>query len=464
MERHEWLQKAQENLQKASERKGRPLTAACITFGCQMNARDSEKLRGMLAEIGFVITDSEEADLVLYNTCTVRENANTKIYGRLGYLHSMKKKDPDKIIALCGCMMQEPGVIETIRRDYPYVNLVFGTHNLFRLPELVASVLDSPQEQFIAILKDTNEIVEDLPKIRKYSFKSGVNIMFGCNNFCSYCIVPYVRGREKSREPEDILDEIRTLAQDGVKEIMLLGQNVNSYGKTLQKPVSFAELLDRAAEIDGIERIRFMTSHPKDLSEDLIRSMARNPKVCRHLHLPLQSGSTRILEKMNRRYTKERYLELVSEIREAIPDISLTTDIIVGFPGETEEDFQETMDVVRRVRYDSAFTFLYSKRTGTPAASMDNQIDEETMHDRFDRLLRMVQEIGREQTARFTGQVMPVLVESVNAQQEELVTGRLGNNTVVHFPGSVSLIGEIVPVRLEECKGFYYLGTQAQAE
>ncbi|MBO5520580.1 MAG: MiaB/RimO family radical SAM methylthiotransferase, partial [Eubacterium sp.] len=270
--------------------------------------------------------------------------------------------------------------------------------------------------------------------------------------------------REKSREPEDILDEIRTLAQDGVKEIMLLGQNVNSYGKTLQKPVSFAELLDRAAEIDGIERIRFMTSHPKDLSEDLIRSMARNPKVCRHLHLPLQSGSTRILEKMNRRYTKERYLELVSEIREAIPDISLTTDIIVGFPGETEEDFQETMDVVRRVRYDSAFTFLYSKRTGTPAASMDNQIDEETMHDRFDRLLRMVQEIGREQTARFTGQVMPVLVESVNAQQEELVTGRLGNNTVVHFPGSVSLIGEIVPVRLEECKGFYYLGTQAQAE
>ena len=463
MERHEWLQKAQENLQKASERKGRPLTAACITFGCQMNARDSEKLRGMLAEIGFAITDSEEADLVLYNTCTVRENANTKIYGRLGYLHSMKKKNPDKIIALCGCMMQEPGVIETIRRDYPYVNLVFGTHNLFRLPELVASVLDSPQEQFIAILKDTDEIVEDLPKIRKYSFKSGVNIMFGCNNFCSYCIVPYVRGREKSREPEDILEEIRTLAQDGVKEIMLLGQNVNSYGKTLQKPVSFAELLDRAAKIDGIERIRFMTSHPKDLSEDLIRSMARNPKVCRHLHLPLQSGSTRILEKMNRRYTKDRYLELVSEIREAIPDISLTTDIIVGFPGETEEDFQETMDVVRRVRYDSAFTFLYSKRTGTPAASMENQIDEETMHDRFDRLLRVVQEIGREQTARFTGQVMPVLVESVNAQQEELVTGRLGNNTVVHFPGSASLIGEIVPVRLEECRGFYYLGTQIPA-
>ena len=464
MEQQVWLQRARKDLKSASERKGRPLTAACITFGCQMNARDSEKLRGMLSEIGFQITDTEEADLVLYNTCTVRENANTKIYGRLGYLHSMKKKDPDKIIALCGCMMQEPGVIETIRREYPYVNMVFGTHNLYRLPELTASVLESPQEQFISILKDTDEIVEDLPKIRKYSFKSGVNIMFGCNNFCSYCIVPYVRGREKSREPEDILNEIRLLAHDGVKEIMLLGQNVNSYGKTLQDPLSFAELLSRAAGIDGIERIRFMTSHPKDLSPDLIRAMKQNPKVCRHLHLPLQSGSTRILEKMNRRYTRERYLELVSEIRSAMPDISLTTDIIVGFPGETEEDFLETMDMVRRVRYDSAFTFLYSKRTGTPAAAMKDQIDEKTMHDRFDRLLSLVQKTGREQTARFTGQVMPVLVESVNAQQKELVTGRLGNNTVVHFPGSASLIGEIVPVRLDECRGFYYLGTQARTE
>ena len=464
MEQQVWLQRAREDLKKASERKGRPLTAACITFGCQMNARDSEKLRGMLSEIGFVITDTEEADLVLYNTCTVRENANTKIYGRLGYLHSMKKKDPGKMIALCGCMMQEPGVIETIRREYPYVNMVFGTHNLYRLPELTAMVLESPQEQFISILKDTDEIVEDLPKIRKYRFKSGVNIMFGCNNFCSYCIVPYVRGREKSREPEDILNEIRTLAGDGVKEIMLLGQNVNSYGKTLQDPVSFAELLDRTAKINGIERIRFMTSHPKDLSPDLIQAMKQNPKVCRHLHLPLQSGSTRILEKMNRRYTKERYLELVSDIRSAMPDISLTTDIIVGFPGETEEDFQETMDLVRRVRYDSAFTFLYSRRTGTPAAAMEEQIDEKTMHDRFDRLLALVQTIGREQTARFTGQVMPVLVESVNAQQKELVTGRLGNNTVVHFPGSASLIGEIVPVRLDECRGFYYLGTQARTD
>ena len=460
MEHLEWIQKAKERLNRTAERKGRPLTAACITFGCQMNARDSEKLRGMLSEIGFQITDSEEADLVLYNTCTVRENANLKVYGRLGYLHSLKKKDPDKIIALCGCMMQEPGVIETLRRGYPYVNMIFGTHNLHRLPELVASVLDSPQEQFIAVLKDTDEIVEDLPKLRKYPFKSGVNIMFGCNNFCSYCIVPYVRGREKSRLPEDILEEIRTLASDGVKEIMLLGQNVNSYGKTLETPVSFAELLKRAAETEGIERIRFMTSHPKDLSDDLIQAMAQTPKVCGHLHLPLQSGSTRILKEMNRRYTKEQYLDLVGRIRSAMPDISLTTDIIVGFPGETEEDFRETLDVVRKVRYDSAFTFLYSRRTGTPAASMEDQIDGNTMHDRFDRLLAEVQTIGREQTARFTGRTRDVLVESVNAQQPELVTGRMDNNTVVHFPGESSLIGQIVPVKLEECRGFYYLGRQ----
>ena len=462
MEHRDWIQTAKERLNRTAEKKGRPLTAACITFGCQMNARDSEKLRGMLAEIGFQITDSEDADLVLYNTCTVRENANLKVYGRLGYLHSLKKKDPDKIIALCGCMMQEPGVIETLRKSYPYVNMIFGTHNIHRLPELVASVLESPQEQFIAILKDTEEIVEDLPKIRKYSFKSGVNIMFGCNNFCSYCIVPYVRGREKSRLPEDILNEIRLLADDGVKEIMLLGQNVNSYGKTLQEPMSFAELLEHAVQIDGIDRIRFMTSHPKDLSDDLIQTMAHHPKICRHLHLPLQSGSTQILSRMNRRYTKEQYLDLVARIRAAMPDISLTTDIIVGFPGETEEDFLETMDVVRRVRYDSAFTFLYSRRTGTPAAVMDHQIDEATMHDRFDRLLNLVQTIGREQTARFTGQIREVLVESINAQQEGLVSGRMDNNTVVHFPGDRSLIGQLVPVRLEECRGFYYLGRAAE--
>ena len=452
--------RAAELVRARAGKKGRALTAACITFGCQMNARDSEKLRGMLADMGFSLTDSEEADLVLYNTCTVRENANLRVYGRLGFMHSLKKKDPEKIIGLCGCMMQEEQVIQTIRREYPFVNLVFGTHTIDRFPALVAAAVEAPEAQLLDVIPDTEEIREDLPVRRTYAFKSGVNIMYGCNNFCSYCIVPYVRGREKSRKPQEILDEIRSLAEDGVCEIMLLGQNVNSYGKTLSEPVSFASLLSQAAEIPGIERVRFMTSHPKDLSDDLIAVMAENDGICPHLHLPLQSGSSRVLERMNRHYTKESYLSLVARIRSAMPEISLTTDLIVGFPGETEEDFLETLDVVRRVRFDSAFTFLYSKRSGTPAASFADQIPEEVMHERFDRLLAEVQEIGRQQTARFEGRELPVLVEEVNARDPELVTGRLANNTIVHFPGDASLIGRIVPVRLDACHGFYYIGSR----
>ena len=285
--------------------------------------------------------------------------------------------------------------------------------------------------------------------------------MFGCNNFCSYCIVPYVRGRERSRKPEEILAEIRRLAADGVREIMLLGQNVNSYGKNLEHPLTFAELLEQVSAMEGVDRIRFMTSHPKDLSDELIRVMASHPNICPHLHLPVQSGSSRILKEMNRRYTKEQYLALVGRIRKAMPDISLTTDIIVGFPGETEEDFQETLDVVEKVRYDSAFTFIYSRRTGTPAAAMENQVPENVVKDRFDRLLNRVQDIARVQSARFEGRTMDVLVESVNEQDSSLVTGRLANNLVVHFPGDASLIGKIVPVHLDRCQGFYYLGSPA---
>ena len=396
---------------------------------------------------------------MIYNTCTVRENANLRVYGRLGYLHSLKKKNPHMRIALCGCMMQEPQVVEKLKKSYRFVDLVFGTHNIYKLAELLVQVFEQ-DSMVVDIWKDTDRIVEDLPVDRKYSFKSGVNIMFGCNNFCSYCIVPYVRGRERSRRPEEILKEIGSLARDGVKEVMLLGQNVNSYGKNLPEPMSFAALLRKAAEIPGIRRIRFMTSHPKDLSEELIRAMAETPKVCPHLHLPLQSGSTRILEKMNRRYTKEQYLELVGRLRKAMPDISLTTDIIVGFPGETEEDFLETLDVVEKVRFDSAFTFLYSRRTGTPAASMEDQIPEEVMKDRFDRLLKRVQDIARECCARFQGQTKDVLVEQVNEQDPTLVTGRMDNNLLVHFPGEPSLIGRIVPVHLDSCRGFYYLGTR----
>ena len=464
---------AEEQLHILEENLGRPLTCCINTFGCQMNARDSEKLLGILETIGYQAVETEDADFVLYNTCTVRENANLRVYGRLGQLGARKKKHPHMMIALCGCMMQEKEVVEKIKKTYRFVDLIFGTHNIFKLAELVSLCLEERLEELEAqgredkkpkhkmvvdVWKDTDQIVEDLPVERKYSFKSGVNIMFGCNNFCSYCIVPYVRGRERSRRPGEIIGEIKNLVEDGVVEVMLLGQNVNSYGKGLDEPLNFAELLEEVEKIEGLERIRFMTSHPKDLSDELIEVMAKSKKICRHLHLPLQSGSSRILKAMNRRYTKEQYLALAEKIKTAIPDISLTTDIIVGFPGETEEDFQETLDVVRKVRFDSAFTFIYSKRTGTPAAAMENQVPEDVVKNRFDRLLKEVQDISAEVCGRDVHTVQTVLVEEVNDHSPELVTGRMSNNTIVHFPGDASLIGKLVDVYLEESKGFYYMG------
>lgn len=454
-------QKIIEELRKSykteEERTGIKKTYHIVTFGCQMNSRDSEKISGILKQIGYVETDSEDADFVLYNTCTVRENANNKVYGHLGYAKKLKENRPGMLIALCGCMMQEPGAVENIKKKYRFVDIIFGTHNIFKLAELLQTRLLSDRV-VIDLWKDTDMIVEDLPSDRKFSFKTGVNIMYGCNNFCSYCIVPYVRGRERSRSPEDIIDEVKALAADGVVEIMLLGQNVNSYGKNLTNPISFAQLLSEIEKIDGIERIRFMTSHPKDLSQELIDVMKNSTKICRHLHLPLQSGSTRLLKIMNRRYTKESYLDLVERIRAAMPDISLTTDIIVGFPGETEEDFLETMDVVRKVGYESAFTFLYSKRTGTPAATMENQVEEAVAKERFDRLLKLVQECSAKAAGREEHTVQKILVEEVNAQNPTLLTGRLSNNLLVHFEGDKSLIGKIVEVYLEESKGFYYMG------
>lgn len=436
---------------------GRKLTACIQTFGCQMNSRDSEKLTGILEEIGYIQTDKEEADFVIYNTCTVRENANLKIYGRLGFLQSLKKKNPGMMIALCGCMMQEEEVVNKIKKSYRFVDIVFGTHNIYKLAELLYNRIES-KKMTIEILEGSNDIIESLPNERKYPFKSGVNIMYGCNNFCSYCIVPYVRGREKSRNPEEIIAEIKALAADGVVEIMLLGQNVNSYGKTLETPITFAELLKQIEKIDGIERIRFMTSHPKDLSDELIEVLRNSEKICNHLHLPLQSGSSRILKLMNRNYSKEDYLTLVNKIKKAVPDISLTTDIIVGFPGETEEDFEETLDVIRKVRFDSAYTFIYSKRTGTPAAKMDGQVPEAEVKIRFDKLLKEVQQISSELNSCLTGKIENVLVEEVNKQDSELVSGKLTNNSTVHFKGSKELIGQIVSVKLEESKGFYYIG------
>ncbi len=455
----QYIEQAKKYVQAESEKLGRPLTASVITFGCQMNARDSEKLAGVLEAAGYEIhEDDEAADFLIYNTCTVRDNANQRVYGHLGVANGNKRRNPHMKVALCGCMMQEESVIEKVKTSYRFVDLIFGTHNLYKFPEYLTRVFENPGEMLIDIWKDTDQIVETLPVERKYRFKSGINIMFGCNNFCSYCIVPYVRGREKSREPKDILREIERLVADGVVEIMLLGQNVNSYGKNLSEPITFAQLLEQVCGIEGLQRVRFMTSHPKDLSDELIEVMKRNPKVCRHLHLPLQSGSTKILTAMNRRYTKESYLALAQKIRRELPDMAITTDIIVGFPGETAADVEETIDVVKQVEFDNAFTFIYSKRTGTPAASMENQVPEEEVKKNFDRLLQVVQETARNRVSRYQGQVMDALVEEINEHDPHLVNGRLSNNTIVHFPGSAELIGQIVPVSLKECRGFYYMG------
>ena len=452
-----YIEKARGYVSQLADRIGRKPTCCVTTFGCQMNARDSEKLAGILEQTGYELISDEDADFVIYNTCTVRDNANQRVYGRLGHLNSLKKKNPHKKIALCGCMMQEPSVIEKIKKSYRFVDLIFGTHNIYKFAELLTAMFES-EDMIIDIWEDTDEIVEDLPVERKYHFKSGINIMFGCNNFCSYCIVPYVRGRERSRNPEDIIREIKALVADGVVEIMLLGQDVNSYGKNLAQPMTFAQLLREIEKIDGLERIRFMTSHPKDLSDELIQVMKESKKICRHLHLPLQSGSTRILSAMNRRYTKEQYLALASKIRREIPDIAITTDIIVGFPGEEPCDVDETIDVVKKVQYDNAFTFIYSKRTGTPAAAMENQVPEELVKEGFDRLLKVVQDTARDRVALLQGQTLDALVEEVNEQDNRFLTGRLSNNTIVHFEGDPTLIGKIVPVYLKECHGFYYLG------
>ena len=427
-----------------------------------MNARDSEKLAGILEEIGYTYEESEEAaDFVIFNTCTVRDNADQRLYGRLGHLKGEKYKNPHRIIALCGCLMQEKSAVKKIRESYPYVNIIFGTHNIYKLAELYCL-----QAQFgdniVDIVEKSDEIVEDIPSVRKYPFKSGVNIMFGCNNFCSYCIVPYVRGRERSREPKEILREIERLAEDGVVEVMLLGQNVNSYGKGLNEEITFAGLLKEVEKVEGIKRIRFMTSHPKDLSDELIKVMKESEKICRHIHLPLQSGSTRILKRMNRQYTKEGYLALAEKIRREIPDIAITTDIIVGFPGETKEDIEDTLDVIRRVEYDGAFTFIYSKRAGTPAAVMEDQVPAEESRKNFEPVLAAVQECSKKRAALRTGTIEEVLVEEVSDHDPDYVSGRLSSNLVVHFRGGPELIGTIVRVLLSECHGFYYIGEQTE--
>ena len=452
-----FIEEGRKIVSELADQAGRKLTACVVTFGCQMNARDSEKLSGILEHMGYVLTDNEEADFVIYNTCTVRDNANQKVYGKLGTLNAYKKRNKLMKIALCGCMTQEEVVIDKIQKSYPFVDLVFGTHNLYAFPELFVQMMQRDL-MIVDVWESTTKIVEDLPIVRKYPFKSGVNIMFGCDKFCTYCIVPYVRGRERSREPEEIVCEIEKLVADGVKEVMLLGQNVNSYGKNLPSKTTFPELLRMIEKIEGLERIRFMTPYPSDFGDDMIECMRNSKKICKHIHLPLQSGSSRILKRMNRRYTKEEFLELALKLRKELPDVALTTDIIVGFPGETYEDIKETLDVIEKVQFDNAFTFIYSKRTGTPAASMPNQVAEADIKVWFDEVLSLVQECAKKRTALLKDQIADVLVEGINDHDASLVTGRMSNNTLVHFPADASMIGQIVKVKLETCKGFYYLG------
>lgn len=437
--------------------------ANCLVsvMGCQMSAKDAEKMTGILERCGYTpVEDESEADIVLFSTCTVRENANQKLYGRVGQLKHQKRQNPDLIVGITGCMMQEKDEVETIQKKYPYVSLIFGTHNVYKLAELLFEKLYTERKRVVEVWEEADGIVENLPSDRKYSFKAGVNISYGCNNFCTYCIVPYVRGRERSRNADDIVAEIEALVADGVVEVMLLGQNVNSYGHDLGDSVTFPALLRRVEKIEGLRRIRFMTPHPKDFSDELIEVMANSTKICRQLHLPMQSGSTEVLRRMNRRYTKEDYLALVRKIRARIPDVGLTTDIIVGFPGETEADFADTLAVVKEAAYDSAFTFIYSKRTGTPAADFPDQVPEDVVNERFNRLLAAVAESSKAHAGRDEGKVMEVLVEEEDAGKEGYLTGRLSNNMLVHFPGDVSLIGKLILVKLSEAKGFYYLGEQ----
>ncbi|MCR4605566.1 MAG: tRNA (N6-isopentenyl adenosine(37)-C2)-methylthiotransferase MiaB [Eubacterium sp.] len=460
-----FMDACRELLREKSEEEGRKLTYLTDTLGCQMNAKDSEKMNAVLEYIGYEpCEEGEVPDFVLYNTCTVRENANQKIYGHLGILKNQKEKKPSMKIALCGCMMQEKDEVELVKNKYKYVDIVFGTHNIYKLAELVYENIFT-EKRVIDVWDEPDKIVEDLPTKRKYDFKAGVNIMYGCDNFCTYCIVPYVRGRERSRKADDIINEIRKLVSDGVTEVMLLGQNVNSYGKKFldediseKDRIDFATLLRKVNEIEGIKRIRFMTSHPKDLSDDLIEAMADCEKVCSHLHLPLQSGSSKLLKKMNRSYDKEAYLNLVERIKNKLPDIALTTDIIVGFPGETEEDFEDTLDVIRKVRYESAYTFIYSKRTGTPAAKLPDSNTKEIIQERFDRLLEEIRQISSEIAETKVGRTAELLIEEVNPRDEKMVSGRLSDNSIVHIPGAPSMVGSYVNVRINESKGFYYIG------
>lgn len=428
-----------------------------LTWGCQMNIHDSETIAGVLQKMGYCPAETlKEADIIILNTCCVRENAERKVYGRIAQLKPFKQRKPNLILAVSGCMVQQPHVVEYISEKLPYVDILFGIKNVHKLPELIENSRQAELPVVEVVMG--SEIEEHLPIEREDSARAWVTITYGCNNFCSYCIVPYVRGREKSRKPEDIIREVEGLAKEGFIEINLLGQNVNSYGKDLEKPVAFHELLRRINDIDGIKRIRFLTSHPKDLSDELILAMKECEKVCEHIHLPVQAGSNRILSLMNRRYTREHYMNLIEKLRDAIPNIAISTDIIVGFPGETEEDFLDTLDLVKRVEFDSAYTFMYSKRKGTPAAEMPNQVDEDVKKDRLNRLMQVQDAITAKKNMALKGTVQEVLVEGVSKGNKNRLSGRTRTNRIVNFEGSEDLVGKLVNVKITEPHTWSLLG------
>ena len=435
-----------------------PPLAYVHSYGCQGNVSDGEKLKGMLADMGYGFCDqAEQADLVLFNTCAIRENAEDRIFGNVGALKRWKAQSPKHKLLLCGCMMQQPHIVEKLKQSYPYVDLIFGTHVIHQLPELLLSVLQQHMRVFYTPESD-GVFAEGLPIRRDGTLKAWVPIMYGCNNFCTYCIVPYVKGRERSRQPEAILAEVRQLVEQGYKEITLLGQNVNSYGKTLEHPISFAQLLTQIDAIPGDFRIRFMTSHPKDATKELFDVMANSQKICHHLHLPVQCGSDRILQAMNRRYTVEQYLGLIDYARSVMPDISFTTDIIVGFPGETLEDFQGTMELLKKVRYDSLFSFIYSKRVGTKAASMPDDTPHSVKSDRLQQLLALQRTIGEEVLSEYVGKTLRILVDGTGKSGEGYLTGRTDQFLIVDFPGDPSLIGQFVTVKITKALNWALLG------
>ena len=436
------------------------LTYYIETWGCQMNEEDSEKLSGMLKNIGYTKTLlREKASIIIFNTCCVRENAELKVYGNLGALKNLKKQNPNLVIAVCGCMMQQKDMAENIIKKYPFVDIIFGTHNAYKFPEYLNRVKQEGKS-IIEVLDKEEDIVEGVPVDRESSIKAFVTIMYGCNNFCTYCVVPYVRGRERSRKPEDILDEIKALVKIGYKEVTLLGQNVNSYGKGLEGEMNFAKLLRMVNEVEGLERVKFMTSHPKDLSEEVIYAIRDCEKLCETVHLPVQSGSNNILKKMNRHYTKEQYLELVAKIKNEIPGVALTTDIIVGFPGETEEDFEDTLSLVREAEYDSAFTYIYSRRKYTPADEMEDQIDDDVKHNRFNRLLDAINEISIRKNKQYEGKIVEVLVEGESKNNDTKYMGRTRTGKLVNFSANPESVGKLINVNVTEALSFSLNGEE----